>query len=123
MATLSYNPCKLRNHKPQSHKPISYLSKPIKIPFSSSQFSTLYPSKFSKLRLNTLSESSVSLPTNQPPLNSASGNNFNEDEDVDDDPTSKVSYLDSETDPESIIEWELDFCSRPIFDIRGKKIW
>ncbi|KAF5196259.1 Tab2-like protein [Thalictrum thalictroides] len=123
MVTLSYNPCKLRNHKPQSHKPISCLSKPIEIPFSLSQFSTLYPSKFSKLRLNTLSESSVSLPTNQPPLTSASENNFNEDEDVDDDPTSKVSYLDSETDPESIIEWELDFCSRPILDIRGKKIW
>ncbi|PIA53630.1 hypothetical protein AQUCO_00900298v1 [Aquilegia coerulea] len=125
MATLSYNPSKLRNHKPQSHKPISSLSKPIKIPFSSSQFYTLSPSKFNKLRLNSVSESSVSLPTNQPPLTSASDNNFNEEEEeeIDDDPTSEVSYLDSETDPDSIIEWEMDFCSRPILDIRGKKIW
>lgn len=41
----------------------------------------------------------------------------------DDDPTAEMSYLDPETDPESISEWELDFCSRPILDIRGKKVW
>lgn len=40
-----------------------------------------------------------------------------------DDPTAEMNYLDRETDPESISEWELDFCSRPILDIRGKKIW
>lgn len=40
-----------------------------------------------------------------------------------DDPTAEMSYLDPETDPDSIVEWELDFCSRPILDIRGKKIW
>lgn len=41
----------------------------------------------------------------------------------DDDPTAELSYLDPETDPESISAWELDFCSRPILDIRGKKVW
>lgn len=45
------------------------------------------------------------------------------DDDEEDDPTSELSYLDSDTDPLSITEWELDFCSRPILDIRGKKIW
>lgn len=40
-----------------------------------------------------------------------------------DDPTAELRYLDPEADPESITEWELDFCSRPILDIRGKKIW
>ncbi|CAI9786095.1 unnamed protein product [Fraxinus pennsylvanica] len=41
----------------------------------------------------------------------------------DDDPTAELSYLDPEADPLSITEWEVDFCSRPILDIRGKKIW
>ncbi|MCO5557491.1 hypothetical protein L7F22_011056 [Adiantum nelumboides] len=27
------------------------------------------------------------------------------------------------TDLSSIIEWELDFCSRPILDSRGKRLW
>lgn len=45
------------------------------------------------------------------------------DEEILDDPTAELSYLDPEIDPESISEWELDFCSRPILDIRGKKIW
>lgn len=43
--------------------------------------------------------------------------------DEEEDPTSEISYFDRENDPESISEWELDFCSRPILDIRGKKIW
>ncbi|KAL9226455.1 hypothetical protein vseg_002266 [Gypsophila vaccaria] len=45
------------------------------------------------------------------------------DADADIDPTSEMSYLDPATDPDAISEWELDFCSRPILDIRGKKIW
>ncbi|PIN14086.1 hypothetical protein CDL12_13290 [Handroanthus impetiginosus] len=45
------------------------------------------------------------------------------DDEADDDPTAELSYLDPETDPDSITEWEVDFCSRPILDIRGKKIW
>ena len=40
-----------------------------------------------------------------------------------DDPTAEMIYLDPETDPDSIVEWELDFCSRPILDDRRKKIW
>ena len=46
-----------------------------------------------------------------------------EKEGFEDDPTAEMSYLDPETDPESITEWELDFCSRPILDVRGKKVW
>ena len=46
-----------------------------------------------------------------------------EEEGFEDDPTAEMSYLDPETDPESITEWELDFCSRPILDVRGKKVW
>ncbi|XP_066332016.1 LOW QUALITY PROTEIN: protein TAB2 homolog, chloroplastic-like [Miscanthus floridulus] len=39
------------------------------------------------------------------------------------DPQAEVCYLDPDADPESIREWELDFCSRPILDARGKKLW
>lgn len=41
------------------------------------------------------------------------------------DPTSEVCFLDLDVDrtAESITEWELDFCSRPILDERGKKVW
>ncbi|KAI4385599.1 hypothetical protein MLD38_003606 [Melastoma candidum] len=46
-----------------------------------------------------------------------------EEEEEMDDPSAELSYLDPETDPDSITEWELDFCSRPILDIRGKKLW
>ena len=46
-----------------------------------------------------------------------------EEDDDDDDPTAEICYLDPETDPNSLSEWELDFCSRPILDIRGKKVW
>lgn len=67
--------------------------------------------KSQNFRPNSISESSVSAP--QEP----------EIDEIEDDPTSELSYLDPETDPESITEWELDFCSRPILDIRGKKIW
>lgn len=44
-------------------------------------------------------------------------------EENDDDPSAELSYLDPDVDPESITEWEMDFCSRPILDIRGKKVW
>lgn len=44
-------------------------------------------------------------------------------DEIEDDPTAELSYLDPETDPSSITEWELDFCSRPILDARGKKMW
>ncbi|XP_074308422.1 protein TAB2 homolog, chloroplastic [Silene latifolia] len=59
------------------------------------------------------------------PVNSVSESSVSEANpiEVDDDPTAEMSYLDPATQPESIVEWELDFCSRPILDIRGKKIW
>nr|CAD1824343.1 unnamed protein product [Ananas comosus var. bracteatus] len=44
-----------------------------------------------------------------------------EEEEVD--PCAEVRYLDPEADGGSIREWELDFCSRPILDERGKKVW
>jgi hypothetical protein len=44
-----------------------------------------------------------------------------EEEEVD--PQAEVCYLDPDADPEAIREWELDFCSRPILDARGKKVW
>ncbi|MFS7973077.1 hypothetical protein Hanom_Chr09g00852361 [Helianthus anomalus] len=93
----------------------------IKLPFHSIKtpppFFTKSPTNQPKLisiRPNSVSESSVSLPVG--PVDDA------EEEEVDD-PTAELSYLDPETDPESVTEWELDFCSRPILDIRGKKIW
>lgn len=46
-----------------------------------------------------------------------------EEEDEEEDPTSETCYLDPEADPQTIKSWELDFCSRPILDARGKKVW
>lgn len=43
------------------------------------------------------------------------------EEDVD--PLAEVCYLDPDADAEGIREWEVDFCSRPILDARGKKVW
>ncbi|XP_042439524.1 protein TAB2 homolog, chloroplastic-like [Zingiber officinale] len=45
------------------------------------------------------------------------------EEEEDGDPTVEVRFLDRATEPGSITEWELDFCSRPILDDRGKKLW
>ncbi|CAL9763016.1 unnamed protein product [Musa acuminata subsp. burmannicoides] len=39
------------------------------------------------------------------------------------DPTAELRFLDPAVDPGSIREWEVDFCSRPILDDRGKKLW
>lgn len=117
MASLSFNSTRIRTPAVQSHKPISNftsLTKSIKIPYSFSQFSAKSSKNHKKLnhfRTNSVSESSVSLEAEAETI------------DEEDDPTSEVSYLDPETDPESISEWELDFCSRPILDIRGKKVW
>lgn len=50
-------------------------------------------------------------------------------DDVDVDPWEEVRFLDPELEVEeeeeeaNISEWELDFCSRPILDERGKKVW
>ncbi|XP_052191830.1 protein TAB2 homolog, chloroplastic [Diospyros lotus] len=111
MATLSFNPTKIKTPSFHSHKPISNytsLSKPTKFPFN------LPPKPHHKSRLslfNSISESSVSSPIESETI------------DEEEDPTAELCYLDPDIDPQSISEWELDFCSRPILDIRGKKIW
>lgn len=56
-------------------------------------------------------------------INSVSESSVSTGKDVVEDPTAELRYLDPETDADSISEWELDFCSRPILDIRGKKVW
>lgn len=98
-----------------SHKPLSKftsLTKPTKVSFN---FLTNTPPKLEHFRpSSSVSESSLSVPKEEEEA---------EVDDIEDDPTQELSYLDEETDPESITEWELDFCSRPILDIRGKKIW
>ena len=111
MATLSFNSTRIKSPALQSHKPISkshFLTKSSNISFifSSKNYRQLH------FKPNSISESSVSVPKES---------EFDDNEE--DDPTSELRYLDSETDPASITEWELDFCSRPILDIRGKKIW
>ncbi|KAK4775292.1 hypothetical protein SAY86_010227 [Trapa natans] len=121
MATLSFNAARFRAPPLQSlrHnlnfasyvKPTSLLSKNL-----------ARKHLLQKFRLDSISESSVS---------TQNGPEIEEEEDREeqakgedyDDPTFELSYLDPETDPESITEWELDFCSRPILDIRGKKVW
>ncbi|KAL8132659.1 hypothetical protein AgCh_008223 [Apium graveolens] len=112
MASLSFNAINIKHPPFQSPKPISLFSssllKSIKIPSLSSK-----PTIISrKARPISVSESPVSLP-----LEAA------EEDELLDDPTAELRYLDPEADPDSITEWELDFCSRPILDIRGKKIW
>ncbi|XP_057495939.1 protein TAB2 homolog, chloroplastic [Actinidia eriantha] len=110
MATLGFNPAKIRTQTFQSHRPISNFtspSKPTKIPLNLSQF----PPKSFSFRYNSSSEITVSAHIEA------------ETVDEEDDPTSNLSFLDPETDPDSISEWELDFCSRPILDVRGKKVW
>ncbi|XP_043692270.1 protein TAB2 homolog, chloroplastic isoform X2 [Telopea speciosissima] len=121
MAILSFNPSRISDPKPQTHKPFSTylpLSKPIRIPYPSSPHisTNLQISRPKLSRLNSVSESPISLPTEETSLSAPI-------DDDDGDLAAEVSYLDPEKDPESIKEWELDFCSRPILDIRGKKIW
>lgn len=114
MATLSFNSTRIKSPSLQNHKPITkslFLKKPSNIPFLLSSSKNHQHLHF---KPNSVSESSVSVPK---------AAEFDDGEEEEDDPTSELSYLDSETDPSSITEWELDFCSRPILDIRGKKIW
>ncbi|KAH0981564.1 hypothetical protein GBA52_008741 [Prunus armeniaca] len=117
MASFSFT-TRIRTPTLQSHKPISKFisrTKPIKIPCNLSTNPSKNRPKLLCLRANSVSsESSVS--TTQDQVDEAI-------DEEDDDPTAEMSYLDPETDPESISEWELDFCSRPILDIRGKKVW
>lgn len=114
MAGLSLNPAKITTPTIQSQKPINRFNSftnPSKTQFKFPTNPRKKHSKFLHFQLSSVSESSVSVPKEV------------EVPDGEDDPTAEVSYLDPETNPESISEWELDFCSRPILDIRGKKIW
>ncbi|KAK9157861.1 hypothetical protein Scep_004435 [Stephania cephalantha] len=117
MASLSFSPFIIRSHNNPCHLNFKSLSN---LFFPSTPISTRptnSPIKSSpQLRTNSVSESSVSSPSNEPSL-ADSGDVY------DDDPAAELSFLDPEVDPESISEWELDFCSRPILDTRGKKIW
>ncbi|KMT18816.1 hypothetical protein BVRB_2g029240 [Beta vulgaris subsp. vulgaris] len=121
MASLSFNHTKFRDQTTSlPYKPISNFtsfSQPTKISCTSTPHKSSSPlktsSKFKRPHfhlLNSVSESSISSP-------------IEETDTIEDDPTAEMSFLDPETEPESIREWELDFCSRPILDIRGKKIW
>lgn len=121
MASLSFNSTRIKN-------PITNFTSPTKVPFSHFSTKQNHPPHNKNLRKNlhfspclSVSESSVSSTPLQPETGKAIAGD--EEEEDDDDPTSELSYLDPETDPESITEWEVDFCSRPILDIRGKKIW
>ncbi|KAK8983122.1 hypothetical protein V6N11_057877 [Hibiscus sabdariffa] len=104
MATLSFNSTRIKSPSLQSQKP-QFSTKPNTLSF------LLSSKQLHRFKPNSVSESSVSAPKEA----------FIDRED--DDPTSELSYLDPETDPAGVTEWELDFCSRPILDIRGKKIW
>lgn len=80
-------------------------------------------------RLHSIgSESSLTSSSSQEFLTMENNDSSVGDELLDDDPTKEVCYLDPDLDEDkelrnSITEWELDFCSRPILDIRGKKVW
>ncbi|KAJ0095211.1 hypothetical protein Patl1_17177 [Pistacia atlantica] len=116
MATLSLNnPARTKSTTLNSHKPISKITFLQQNQRKSFSISRRKPQpKLHHFRPNSsVSESSVSVPKEAEV----------ESDDFEDDPTQELCYLDPETDPESITEWELDFCSRPILDIRGKKLW
>ncbi|KAG6762379.1 LOW QUALITY PROTEIN: protein TAB2 homolog, chloroplastic-like [Populus alba] len=112
MATLSFNPTRIP-HKPVFK--ITSFSKTSEIPFPFSLKPSKHHVKPLHFRSNIIPKLSVS--TQEEEVET-------EKEDYEeDDPTAEMVYLDPETDPDSIVEWELDFCSRPILDVRGKKVW
>lgn len=108
MACLSFSPSRMRHPLLQTHKPISNLTCLTEFPFQSLAKSPKYKLKSVHLPSCSVSEASISSTL---------------EEEEEDDPTAELVYLDPEIDPQSISEWELDFCSRPILDIRGKKLW
>ncbi|XP_027341618.1 protein TAB2 homolog, chloroplastic [Abrus precatorius] len=113
MTTLSFNPARIRTPT-FKHSKLSSSSKPITISCTISSNNLRNHPKLLRFRTNSVSESSLSIQKEAP-----------EEvvEDEEDDPTAELCYVDPAIDPESITEWELDFCSRPILDDRGKKIW
>lgn len=110
MAALRFNPSRIRHPLLQTHKPISNLTCLTEFPFQS-------VAKFPKTKLKSVHSPSCSI------SEASSISSTLEAEEDDDDPTAELVYLDPEIDPQSISEWEIDFCSRPILDIRGKKLW
>ncbi|MCD7449356.1 TGF-beta-activated kinase 1 and MAP3K7-binding protein 2 [Datura stramonium] len=110
MAALSFNPSRIRHPLLQIHKPISSFTCLTEFPFQSLVKSP--KNKLKSVHLPSCSVSEASIPST-----------LEAEEEEDDDPTAELVYLDPEIDPQSISEWELDFCSRPILDIRGKKLW
>ncbi|KAL4198388.1 hypothetical protein AMTRI_Chr03g45620 [Amborella trichopoda] len=104
MASLSFTTGTARNPKPYSGTPI--LSS--KIPFQG--FWLCPRTRRICHSLNTGRDQFVTSPLDDP-------------QSVSLDFTDEVSFLDPDIDPETITEWDLDFCSRPILDIRGKKLW
>ncbi|CAA7404157.1 unnamed protein product [Spirodela intermedia] len=136
MATLSLNPARLRSpNKPFFRKPTSSLlplCRPSSVPSHRALRRTgiLHSSIFCR---SSLSESSASPLTEDSPLEDDAEQleeeeeeeeeEEDDDDDDDDDPTTEVCYLDPDADAEAITEWEMDFCSRPILDARGKKLW
>ncbi|KAL5160100.1 Protein TAB2, chloroplastic [Glycine soja] len=109
MATLSFNPVRIKSPT-FKHSKLTTPSKPITIPCTTP--SNSHP-KLLHFRPRSVSES-----TQKEAPEAVLG-----EEEDDDDPSAELSYVDPVTDPESITEWELDFCSRPILDARGKKVW
>jgi hypothetical protein len=72
-------------------------------------------------RCRSISSESPAAASNKAEEEVDPGNVAEDEEEVD--PQAEMCYLDPDADPESILEWELDFCSRPILDARGKKVW
>ncbi|KFK38255.1 hypothetical protein AALP_AA3G089400 [Arabis alpina] len=115
MATLGFNTTRIQTPSLPRINRSSSFTKPIKTHL-------LYPQTLSKrprFVSRSLPESSVSITKEERVIKQEESSEVVEE----DDPTSELSYLDPESDAESIKEWELDFCSRPILDSRGKKIW
>lgn len=110
MATLSFNSTKFKTPTfkyTNTTIPKHSSSKPtIKFPFSTI-------SKKHSLQLQPCSASETSATTTTQ----------KDIEEEKDDPTAETCYLDPEADPDTLLSWELDFCSRPILDARGKKLW
>ncbi|XP_010547266.1 PREDICTED: uncharacterized protein LOC104819080 [Tarenaya hassleriana] len=117
MATLSFNPTRIRTPSLPKIPKYSSFSRPTKTHIFTSD------THFERHRFvsKSLPESSVSVPKEE--VVNFEAPEEGEAELLEDDPTTDLSYMDPESDPESITEWELDFCSRPILDSRGKKIW
>ncbi|KAK1288142.1 hypothetical protein QJS10_CPB19g00781 [Acorus calamus] len=114
MASLSFNSTRITNPTTQSRKP-NRLSRPTTTT-PSHALSIKNPFKRSTLASNSVSESPQ--PVSAPP------EDYDEEEDEDeDDPTAEICFFDPGADPEAVKEWEMDFCSRPILDARGKKVW